>query len=177
MTAMLRRRGRISSELQDSEHEDWRNRAACRHEDPDLFFSNFQHEIEQAVSICTTCPVTAECGQFASEHGESDGVWGGEPEHVRRNRMAGELSSGKRLRAVNVCEQCGFPFRIKKRGQRFCSPVCHHTWRKAQPSNDCGSLTAARRHRGRREPLDAACRLAEAMYRARKRAEQKGRTQ
>ena len=45
---------------------DWRHRAICRDEDPELFFPIGNTgpallQIEQAKAVCRRCPVTQEC--------------------------------------------------------------------------------------------------------------------
>lgn len=51
----------------------WQDRAACRGEDPELFFDKTR--VNEAVAICRRCPVIHECG--LSGKSVSDGVWGG----------------------------------------------------------------------------------------------------
>lgn len=68
---------------------DWRNRAACRDESPELFFpvgtsGPALRQIAEAKAVCARCPVTAECGQFALDHGITDGIYGGMTEDERR---------------------------------------------------------------------------------------------
>ncbi|MFC9734299.1 WhiB family transcriptional regulator [Streptomyces roseolus] len=69
---------------------DWRHRAACRDEDPDLFFPEGSTgpallQIEEAKSVCRRrCPVSAECLQWALETDQKAGVWGGTSEAERR---------------------------------------------------------------------------------------------
>jgi len=55
---------------------DWRHRAACRDEDPELFF--------QAKAVCRRCPVAEPCIAWALETGQDSGVWGGLSEDERR---------------------------------------------------------------------------------------------
>lgn len=67
---------------------DWRHRAACRGEDPELFFPlgtgpDAQEQIDVAKKVCRGCPVAQECGTWAMKHGMSDGVWGGTSEADR----------------------------------------------------------------------------------------------
>jgi WhiB family transcriptional regulator, redox-sensing transcriptional regulator len=68
---------------------DWRHRAACRDEDPNLFFPIGSTGpslawIEDAKAVCLgRCTVVGECLQFALEHG-LDGVWGATTEEERR---------------------------------------------------------------------------------------------
>lgn len=68
---------------------DWRHRAACREEDPELFFPIGNTgpallQIEEAKAVCRRCPVREECLQFALETGQDAGVWGGLSEDERR---------------------------------------------------------------------------------------------
>lgn len=73
--------------------DDWRESAACRGLNSDLFFpvgttGPALVQIERAKAICRTCPVVAQCLQAALEHGEDDGIWGGmTPEERRRLRQ------------------------------------------------------------------------------------------
>lgn len=74
---------------------DWRDSAACRDEDPELFFpigntGPSQVQQEQAKKVCRRCPVAAECLKFAFDTGQDAGVWGGLTEEERRaeNRVA-----------------------------------------------------------------------------------------
>jgi WhiB family transcriptional regulator, redox-sensing transcriptional regulator len=66
----------------------WRDRAACRGTDPETFFPISEHPTHhnlatQAKAICHTCPVTAECLEFALTHRCDYGVWGGLTGHER----------------------------------------------------------------------------------------------
>ncbi|MCH5672161.1 WhiB family transcriptional regulator [Streptomyces gilvus] len=67
----------------------WRDQAACRNEDPDLFFPIGTSgpallQTEQAKAVCARCPVRDECLEWALDHGEILGVWGGTGEMERR---------------------------------------------------------------------------------------------
>jgi WhiB family redox-sensing transcriptional regulator len=66
----------------------WRDAAACRHADPDLFFPIGQtgpalQQIDEAKRICQACPVRARCLDWALDHGVVSGVWGGATEQER----------------------------------------------------------------------------------------------
>lgn len=68
---------------------DWRHRAACRDEDPELFFPIGTSgpallQVEQAKSVCRGCPVVDECLHWALDSGQDAGVWGGMSEEERR---------------------------------------------------------------------------------------------
>jgi WhiB family redox-sensing transcriptional regulator len=67
---------------------DWRTRAACRREDPELFFpvgdtGPAAAQIDVAKAVCGRCPVRDECLQWALETGQEAGVWGGLAERER----------------------------------------------------------------------------------------------
>jgi WhiB family transcriptional regulator, redox-sensing transcriptional regulator len=67
---------------------DWRDHAACRFADPELFFpispsGPSLDQTEQARAICGTCPVRRECLQFALATRQAYGFWGGMSEQDR----------------------------------------------------------------------------------------------
>jgi WhiB family transcriptional regulator, redox-sensing transcriptional regulator len=68
---------------------DWRHRAACRDEDPELFFPIGSSgpalmQVEEAKSVCHRCVVVDECRDWSLETGQEAGVWGGLSEDERR---------------------------------------------------------------------------------------------
>jgi WhiB family redox-sensing transcriptional regulator len=68
---------------------DWRDRAACLTVDPELFFpvgntGPAVEQIERAKSVCSHCPVTEHCLQYALDTNQDSGVWGGLSEDERR---------------------------------------------------------------------------------------------
>ncbi|MDO4666159.1 MAG: WhiB family transcriptional regulator [Actinomycetaceae bacterium] len=68
---------------------DWRSRAACLTEDPELFFpiGNTGPAIaqaEEAKKVCATCEVQEVCLKWAIENNQDSGVWGGTSEDERR---------------------------------------------------------------------------------------------
>ncbi len=62
----------------------WRQRAACRGVDPDVFYPATDEEAEPAKAICAVCPVRSACLEYALVNRERDGVWGGATEKERR---------------------------------------------------------------------------------------------
>jgi WhiB family redox-sensing transcriptional regulator len=71
------------------ESENWRHRAACLEEDPDLFFPIGNTgpallQVALAKTVCHRCPVREQCLAWAMEHGQDSGVWGGLGEDERR---------------------------------------------------------------------------------------------
>ena len=68
---------------------DWRHEAACRDEDPELFFpigntGPALMQIEEAKAVCRRCTVVDTCLTGALESGQDAGVWGGLSEDERR---------------------------------------------------------------------------------------------
>ena len=63
---------------------EWRDDAACRGLDTNVFFPATDEEAAEAKAICATCPVREECLEFALLTRQDDGVWGGLTETERR---------------------------------------------------------------------------------------------
>src|SRR3546814_7523189 len=69
---------------------DWRDQAACRQEDAELFFASDatatgQASVQQALAVCRRCPVVAACQAWALGTRQQFGVWGALTETQRRN--------------------------------------------------------------------------------------------
>ena len=83
---------------------DWRQEAACRDVDPEIFFPIGTHgpalvQVEQAKKICRRCPAVDECLQFALESGQDAGVWGGTTEDERRSLRRRAARAARAARA------------------------------------------------------------------------------
>ena len=68
---------------------DWRAKAACVNEDPELFFptggvSVAYRQIEAAKSVCRSCKAIDECLKYALDTNQDYGIWGGMSEDERR---------------------------------------------------------------------------------------------
>lgn len=68
---------------------DWRHHAACRDEDPELFFPLSEigpgaRQVDRAKAICARCPVRAQCLEYAIDNGLDHGIFGGTTETERR---------------------------------------------------------------------------------------------
>ena len=73
----------------DWDAEDWRDRAACRDTEPDLFFpvgttGPALLQIEAAKAVCRQCDVREECLQYALDSNQEYGIWGATTEEERR---------------------------------------------------------------------------------------------
>ena len=62
----------------------WRDHAACRGIDPDVFYPVSDEDAEPAKEICDRCSVRTACLEWALSTRERDGVWGGATEKERR---------------------------------------------------------------------------------------------
>jgi WhiB family transcriptional regulator, redox-sensing transcriptional regulator len=84
--------GLSSTELQIG----WQYRAACKGPQSNLFFAPNHLERKEerltreaaAKAICRTCPVLAECREYALLVREPHGIWGGLNEYERRQLLA-----------------------------------------------------------------------------------------
>ena len=67
----------------------WRESAACRYLETDLFFpigktGRAVEEIQRAKQVCASCPVQQPCLTFALDTHQGYGIWGGYDEDERR---------------------------------------------------------------------------------------------
>ncbi len=73
------------------EHDQvWRQHAACRDMDTDLFFPNGEtgdalEQAEAAKAVCARCPVREECLEFALVTNQQYGIFGGLTETERKS--------------------------------------------------------------------------------------------
>lgn len=66
---------------------DWEVQALCAQTDPELFFPDIGDDNRPAKRICRKCPVKNECLDYALQHQEPFGIWGGTSAR-ERHRMA-----------------------------------------------------------------------------------------
>ncbi len=62
----------------------WRQHAACRGLDPEIFHPETDDDVEDAKAVCGACPVRTPCLEWALSVREKDGVWGGATDKERR---------------------------------------------------------------------------------------------
>ena len=84
-----------------TEQDDWRDQAACRDTNPDLFFpvgttGPAIEQIEQAKAVCGECPAQSACLEFALVTNQDSGVWGGTSEEERRKLRRAWVASQRR---------------------------------------------------------------------------------
>ncbi|PFG27103.1 WhiB transcriptional regulator [Corynebacterium renale] len=64
--------------------QEWQDQALCAQTDPEAFFPEKGGSTREAKRICKACPVRDECLEFALEHDERFGIWGGLSDRERR---------------------------------------------------------------------------------------------
>lgn len=63
---------------------EWQDRANCAGTDTDEFFPDAGGSGTQAKKVCRRCEVRPECLNYAIEHDEKFGVWGGKTRNERK---------------------------------------------------------------------------------------------
>lgn len=71
-------------QLFDAVELDWQEQALCAQTDPEAFFPEKGGSTREAKRICQACSVRDECLEYALEHDERFGIWGGLSERERR---------------------------------------------------------------------------------------------
>jgi WhiB family redox-sensing transcriptional regulator len=92
----------------------WREDAACRDTDPDLFFpigttGNALRQIDEAKRICRLCPAQIQCLAWALENRVTDGVWGAprKTSGVRSGALREEREPVRKIRMAELMIQQG----------------------------------------------------------------------
>lgn len=62
----------------------WQLEARCAQTDPDAFFPDRGRSAQDAKRVCADCAVREECLDWAIEHNERFGIWGGMSQQERR---------------------------------------------------------------------------------------------
>jgi hypothetical protein len=88
----------------------WRELAACRGSDLEVFFPDRGESAEAARQVCAACPVRQPCLDYAITNRISHGIWGGLTERERRALRSGWVRTlrGERDRAVLAAEAAGY---------------------------------------------------------------------
>jgi WhiB family redox-sensing transcriptional regulator len=94
----------------------WRDFAACLEHPQELFFpvgegADAQAQNREAKAVCRGCPVIEDCLNWALDHGQEDGVWGGLAERERRKfgRRTGRVKPRKTRVGEGVIKPRAFP--------------------------------------------------------------------
>lgn len=73
-----------------AEEAKWRSKAKCADFDTDEFFPEKGVNIHHLKEFCSTCPVVAQCLDFAINNIIDYGVWGGTSPQERQNIRTGK---------------------------------------------------------------------------------------
>lgn len=65
----------------------WRDDAACREADVELFFAHGEESQREALAMCEACPVRDACLEHALTAREPYGIWGGTGEQERKRMI------------------------------------------------------------------------------------------
>ncbi len=76
---------------------EWQARALCAQTDPEAFFPEKGGSTRDAKRICARCEVKENCLQYALEHDERFGIWGGLSERERRKIKRQAREAARRL--------------------------------------------------------------------------------
>ena len=88
----------------------WRERAACRGADLEVFFPGRGESAEPARQICALCPVRQPCLDYALSSGIVHGIWGGLSERERRALRSRRVRAARRERdeAIAAAAAAGY---------------------------------------------------------------------
>jgi WhiB family redox-sensing transcriptional regulator len=90
----------LASILPSVEQDEWLASAECLGVDPEIFYVEKGGSSAEAKAICRSCPVQEQCLEYAIEHHERHGVWGGhsQPELriLRRDRRRATRGQAQR---------------------------------------------------------------------------------
>jgi WhiB family redox-sensing transcriptional regulator len=88
----------------------WRDLAACRGTDLEVFFPGRGESARPARQVCAGCPVRQPCLDYAITNRIAYGVWGGLTERERRALRSGWVRASRqdRDRAVLAADAAGF---------------------------------------------------------------------
>jgi WhiB family redox-sensing transcriptional regulator len=103
--------------VQNTVGTSWRDHAACRGLDPEIFFpgSSERVKFDIAMSVCGECPVRTQC--LDAHLMENEGIWGGTSGKQRKAMRSAD--------GVNIaCHWCGKSFLRPTPSATICSAEC-----------------------------------------------------
>ena len=88
----------------------WRELAACRGADLNLFFPERGESAGPARQVCAACPVRQPCLDYAITNRITHGIWGGLTERERRALRSGWVRASRRDRdrAILAAKAAGY---------------------------------------------------------------------
>jgi WhiB family redox-sensing transcriptional regulator len=108
VTARLPRRRSLTAPARFAAR--WRELAACRGADLNLFFPERGESAGPARRVCAACPVRQPCLDYAITNRITHGIWGGLTERERRALRSGWVRASRRERdrAILAAEAAGY---------------------------------------------------------------------
>jgi WhiB family transcriptional regulator, redox-sensing transcriptional regulator len=97
----------------------WRELAACRGADLDLFFPGRGEPAEPARQVCAQCPVRQPCLDYAIGLGIVHGIWGGLAERERRALRTSYVRAVRRERDRDVAVAAAAGYTAEAIGRSF----------------------------------------------------------
>jgi WhiB family transcriptional regulator, redox-sensing transcriptional regulator len=95
----------------------WRQSAACRGLDPNLFVTKTGEDASEAKAVCRRCPAIHECAVYGISSAPAKGVWGGLSNEERK-------AARKLMGRMDVCVECDEPFHTYRPTERYCGDGC-----------------------------------------------------
>jgi Transcription factor WhiB len=88
----------------------WRERAACRGTDLDVFFPERGETADHARQVCAACPVREPCLEYVLSNRITHGIWGGLTERERRPLRSRWVQYARRdrNRAILAADAAGY---------------------------------------------------------------------
>jgi WhiB family redox-sensing transcriptional regulator len=88
----------------------WRQQAACRGTDLDVFFPERGETAAPARLVCAACPVCQPCLEYALSNRITHGIWGGLTERERRPLQSRQVQDSlrDRDRAIVAADAAGY---------------------------------------------------------------------
>jgi WhiB family redox-sensing transcriptional regulator len=97
----------------------WRELAACRSADLEVFFPERGESAEPARQVCARCPVRQPCLDYAITNRISHGIWGGLTERERRAIRTSYLRAVRRDRDRDVSAAAAAGYTAAAIGRSF----------------------------------------------------------
>jgi hypothetical protein len=97
----------------------WRELAACRGADLNLFFPDRGESAGPARQVCAACPVRQPCLDYAVSNAITDGIWGGLTELERRALRTSYLRAVRLARDRDVAAAVAAGYTAAAIGRSF----------------------------------------------------------
>jgi len=97
----------------------WRERAACRGTDLEVFFPGRGESAGPARQVCAACPVRQPCLDYAITNRITHGIWGGLTERERRALQSRWVRASRRNRDGAISAAVAAGYTVEAVGRSF----------------------------------------------------------